>query len=238
MSAQLQLGEVTVDVLKKDIKHIHLSVYPPNGKVRISAPSGMKLDTIRVFAIAKLAWIKQQQRKMQAQEREPVREFLDRESHFVWGRRYLLKVVEVEAAPIVELKHGKMLLQVRPGTTSAQRHAIVSQWYRDQIKSAMPALIEKWGPILGVKPGRVFVQKMKTKWGSCNTTTSSIRLNSDLAKKPAQCLEYIAVHELVHLLERRHNDRFLALMDGCLPQWRQLRVLLNRSPLSHEEWLY
>ena len=238
MSAQLRLGEITVEVVAKDIKNIHLSVYPPNGKVRISAPLGMKLDTIRVFAIAKLGWIKQQQKKLREQERESPREYLDLESHYVWGKRYLLKVVEADAAPTVELKHSRLILRVRPGTSDERKQAIVGQWYRDQIKAAAPALLSKWEALLGVKAERIFVQKMKTKWGSCNPTARSIRLNTDLAKKPVQCVEYLVVHELVHLLERRHNDRFMGLLGACMPQWRQSRELLNRTPLAHEEWAY
>ena len=155
----------------KDIKNVHLSVYPPDGRVRISAPSRMSLDTIRVFAISKLGWIKQQQKKLRAQERETPREYLDRESHYVWGKRYLLKVIENDEAPSVELKHSRMLLRVRPGTDDEKRRAIVEEWYREQIKKAVPPLIAKWEPVMGVKVERFFVQRMKTKWGSCNAGT-------------------------------------------------------------------
>ena len=238
MVTQLKLGHIAVDVVLKDIKNVHLSVYPPTGRARISAPKRMSIDTIRVFAISKLGWIKQQQQKLRAQERETPREYLDRESHYVWGKRYLLKVVEQNAAPEVELKHSKMILRVRPGTNEERKEAIVAQWYREQIKAAVPDLIAKWESMMGVKVERVFVQKMKTKWGSCNPSRRSIRLNTDLAKKPAQCLEYIVVHEMAHLLERHHNDRFTALMDENLPHWRQVRKLLNTAPLGHESWSY
>ena len=238
MVTQLKLGHIAVDVVLKDIKNVHLSVYPPTGRARISAPKRMSIDTIRVFAISKLGWIKQQQQKLRAQERETPREYLDRESHYVWGKRYLLKVVEQNAAPEVELKHSKMILRVRPGTNDETKEAIVAQWYREQIKAAVPDLIAKWESMMGVKVERVFVQKMKTKWGSCDPSRRSIRLNTDLAKKPAQCLEYIVVHEMAHLLERHHNDRFTALMDENLPHWRQVRKLLNTAPLGHESWSY
>ena len=238
MSMQIKLGDIAVDVVLKNIKNIHLSIYPPTGRARISAPSRMSIDTIRVFAISKLGWIKLQQAKLRGQERETPREYLDRESHYVWGKRYLLKVAEANAAPEVELKHSKMILRVRPGTNDEMKQAIVAHWYREQIKAAVPDLIAKWEPMLGVKVERVFVQKMKTKWGSCNAATRSIRLNTELAKKPAQCLEYIVVHELAHLLERRHNDRFIALMDEYLPHWRQFRKQLNAAPLGHESWSY
>ena len=216
MVTQVILGDIAVDVMLKDIKNVHLSVHPPTGRVRISAPKRMSLDTIRVFAISKLGWIKQQQKKLRRQERETPREYLDRESHYVWGKRYLLKVDEADSAPEVKLKHSKIILRVRPGTNNDTRQAIVSQWYREQIKTAVPELIEKWERMIGVKLERVFVQKMKTKWGSSNPRARSIRLNTELAKKPRDCLEYVVVHEMLHLLERHHNDRFTAI-NGQLP---------------------
>jgi len=238
MVSQIKLGDIAVDVVLKDIKNVHLSVYPPTGRVRISAPRRMSTDTLRVFAISKLGWIKQQQQKLRAQERETPREYLDRESHYVWGKRYLLKVVKEAAAPEVKLKHRQMVLRVRPGTNDETKQAIVAYWYREQIKAAVPELIAKWEVMMGAKVERVFVQKMKTKWGSCNPGKRSIRLNTDLAKKSCECLEYIVVHEMAHLLERRHNDRFTALIDKCLPQWRHLRNMLNAAPLGHESWSY
>jgi hypothetical protein len=238
MATQITLGDITVDVVQKDIKNIHLSVYPPAGRVRISAPSRMSLDTIRVFAISKLGWIKQQQRKLREQDRESPREYLDRESHYVWGKRYLLKVVEKDAPPEVELKHNKMLLQIRPATDEAKKQAVLDQWYRMQLKEAALPLIAKWEPLLGAKVQKLFVQQMKTRWGSCNPASASIRLNTDLAKKPRECLEYMVVHELVHLLEPTHNKRFVALMDRFLPKWQFCREVLNRLPVRHEEWEY
>ena len=234
----LLLGEIAVDVVLKDIKNIHLSVHPPLGKVRIAAPLRMDLDTIRVFAITKLAWIKNQQKKLREQERETPREYLDRESHYVWGKRYLLKLVEKNAAPAVELKHKKMILQLRPAASHEKKQEVLDAWCREQLKAALPPLLSKWEKIVGVKAGKVFVQKMKTRWGSCNPAASNIRLNTDLAKKPMQCLEYIVAHELTHLLERHHNDRFIALMDAHMPQWRHYREVLNSLPLAHQEWGY
>lgn len=239
MVTQLRLGDIEVDVVLKDIKNVHLSVYPPTGKVRISAPRRMKLDTIRVFAISKLSWIKHQRKKLRGQERETPREYLDRESHYVWGRRYLLKVVEEHhRAPNVELKHRRMILRVVPDANDETRQATLARWYREQIRVAVPDLIAKWEPIVGVKVQRVFVQKMKTKWGSCNPGARSIRLNTDLAKKPRECLEYVVVHEMVHVLERHHNDRFREYMDRFLPNWLHCREELNRAPLAHESWGY
>lgn len=238
MKATLDLGDFRAEVVRKAIKHVHLSVYPPDGRVRIAAPAGMELDAIRLFAIAKLAWIKRQQRKILAQERETPREFLDRESHSVWGKRYLLKVVEKEAAPAVELGHSSLLLQVRPGCDAARRQEILDAWYREQVRQAVPALLEKWQPLIGVRAGKVFVQRMRTRWGSCNPVSGHIRLNTDLAKKPPECLEYIVVHELAHLLEPTHNARFAGLIEMFLPHWRQVRDELNRLPLRHEDWTY
>ncbi len=238
MATRLTLGDIAVDVVFKDIKNIHLGVYPPTGKVRISAPARMSLDTLRVFVVAKLGWIRRQQQKLREQEREAPREYLDRESHYVWGRRYLLRVLEKDAPPGVELKHSRMVLQLRPGADEAKRQAIVEAWYREQIKAAVPSLIAKWEPMIGVKVERVFVQRMKTKWGGCNPSTRSIRLNTDLAKKPRECLEYIVVHEMVHLLEPTHNARFVALMDQFMPHWRLRRDQLNQLPVRHEDWTY
>lgn len=238
MSAKIDLGGIVLDVIKKNIKHIHLSVYPPSGKVRISAPLRMDLDTLRVFAISKLGWIKQQQQKLRAQERETPREYLDRESHYVWGRRYLLTVTEKEAAQGVTLSASKLQLQVRPDATEAKKQAVLEQWYREQLKEAASPLIAKWEPLMGVKVSRLFVQRMKTKWGSCTPSCRSIRLNTELAKKPPECLEYIVVHELLHLLEPTHNHRFVALMDQFMPKWQHFRDMLNKLPVRHEEWEY
>lgn len=238
MATRIELGDIAVDVVFKDIKNVHLSVNPPDGRVRISAPTRMSLDTLRIFAISRLAWIKRQQGKLREQERETPREYLDRESHYVWGKRYLLQVVEADAAPEVELKHGRMLLRLRLGTNEEKKQAIVEKWYREQIRAAATPLIAKWAPLLGVAVDRFFVQQMKTKWGSCNPGNRCIRLNTDLAKKPRVCLEYIVVHEMAHLLEPTHNLRFVALMDRFMPNWRWHRDQLNQLPVRHEKWGY
>ena len=238
MVTKIELGEIAVEVVKKDIKNVHLSVYPPAGRVRISAPLRMNLDTIRVFAIAKLGWIKQQQKKLRTQERETPREYLDRESHYFWGKRYLLKVVERDDLPGVELKHSQMRLRIRPGSSYEKKQAIVEEWYRQQLKQSVPVLIARWEPLIGVKVERFFAQRMKTKWGGCRPESRSIRLNTELAKKPTQCLEYIVVHEMIHLLEPTHNTRFTSLMDQFMPQWRFCRAELNRLPVRHEDWGY
>lgn len=238
MVTKIRLGRIAVDVIKKDIKNIHLSVNPPTGKVRISAPLRMDIDTIRVFAITKLSRIKSQQKKLREQERETPREYIDRESHYVWGKRYLLRVVEKDAAPGIELAHSKLILRIRPATSRERRREVLEAWYREKLKQAVPALLAKWEPVMGVKVKRFFVQRMKTKWGSCTPRTGSIRLNTDLAKKPPGCLEYIVLHEMAHLLEPTHNARFVALMDGYMPKWRFYKDELNRLPVRHEDWGY
>lgn len=238
MVTQVELGDITAEVVFKDIKNIHLSVYPPAGRVRISAPLHMSPDIIRTFAVSKLGWIKQQQKKLQEQERETLREYQDRESHYVWGKRYLLEAIEINGTPSVELKHSQMLLRVRPGTSEEKKRAIAEAWYRAQLKKASRPLIDKWEPIMDVKVERLFIQRMKTKWGSCNHEARSIRLNTEIAKKPPECLEYIILHEMTHLLEPTHNDRFVKLMDRFMPQWQFYRDQLNRLPVSHENWSY
>lgn len=238
MPLQIQLGEMAVGVVLKEIKNVHLSVHPPTGRVTIAAPAHMSLDTIRVFAITKLGWIRQQQAKLGKQERESPREYLDRESHYVWGKRYLLKVSEADQPPAIELKHSRLLLHVRPGTSQEKCQAIVDEWYREQIRQAAPPMIAQWEPLLGVKMKRFYVQRMKTKWGSCNHEARTIRLNTDLAKKPPECLEYLIVHELVHILEPTHNARFITIMDHHMPKWRSHQQTLNRLPVRHESWGY
>jgi predicted metal-dependent hydrolase len=238
MVTTLKLGSITVDVVQKDIKNVHLSVYPPAGKVKISAPLRMKVETIRVFAASKLAWIKDQQKKVTGQDRESRREYIERESHYVWGRRYLMRIVERESPPQVLLRHNKILLQVRPATGTERRQEILDEWYRGQLRTSVQPLIAKWEQIIGVQVERVFVQRMKTKWGSCSRQSTRIRLNTDLAKKPLECLEYIVVHEMVHILEPTHNARFMNLMDRLMPNWRFYRQMLNRLPVRHESWDY
>ncbi len=238
MITRIMLGDIAVDVVKKDIKNIHLSVYPPRGKVRISAPLRMDVGKIRVFAISKLGWVKKQQKKLREQERESPREYIDRESHYLWGRRYLLKVIEQDAPPIVALKHNKMILRIRPDAGDGKKAEVLEEWYRQQIKAAIPKLIAKWEPLMGVRVAQFFVQRMKTKWGGCNTRAGNIRLNTELAKKPRECLEYIVVHEMVHLLEPTHSHRFVGLMDQFMSKWQFYRDELNRLPVRHETWGY
>ena len=227
MVMQIKLGDIAVDVVLKDIKNVHLSVRSPAGSVRISAPKRMSLAAIRVFAFSKLDWIKRQRAKLREQERETPLHYVDRESHLVWGKRYSLEVLERNEPPSIELKQGRMLLRVRPGADEQKRHALVEHWYRGQIREATVPLLTKWQPLMGVKIDRLYVRRMKTRWGSCNYNAHTIRLNTELARRSPECLEYVVVHELAHLLEPTHNANFVALMDRFLPNWNVQREVLT-----------
>ncbi len=234
---QITVSEIIIDVVRKDIKNIHLAVYPPAGRVRMAVPSSINEDAIRLFAVSKLGWIKRQQRKFQGQERISPREYKGRESHYYQGNRYLLNVIEAEARPKIVLRSKTYIdLYVRPETPVAKRHEIMNEWYRQQLRQLIPELIEKWENKINVTVSDWRIKRMKTKWGSCNIEKKRIWLNLELAKKPVHCLEYVIVHETVHLLERYHNDRFLNYMDRFLPNWKQLKTELNRLPVSHADW--
>lgn len=234
----LKLGNISIEVFKKDIKNIHLSVYPPEGSVRISAPERMEMDTIRVFALSKLRWIKEQQEKFRQQEREAPRDYLNMESHYYNGQRYLMEIHESPGPMKVELSANKMHVYVRPGTNTDRIKTLVDEWYRSQLKDRIPKLIEKWEPNIGVTVRDFGVKKMKTKWGTCNSEAARIWLNLELAKKPPLCLEYIVVHEMIHILEPTHNKRFRTIMNYHMPNWKQHRDELNRLPVSHGDWGY
>ena len=234
----LKLGDISVDVIYKNIKNIHLSVHPPSGRVRISSPTRIPIDTLRVFAISKLSWIKKQQQKLKSQEREAPREFISRESHFYLGKRYLLEVNEAKTTPKVKLKHDSIEMFVKPESSLEKRRSLLNEWYRERLKEIIPAIIVKWEKTLKVKVDEFGIKQMKTRWGTCNTKARRIWINLELAKKPIHCIEYIVVHEMVHLLERKHNERFIAIMDRYLPQWKQYKKELNRFPVSHSEWEY
>lgn len=238
MKSQIQIGEMAVEIVRKDIKNVHLSVHPPVGRVTISAPIHMKLDTIRIFAVAKVGWIRQQQALMKSQDRETPREIINRESHYVWGERYLMKVIEGDVAASISLNHKHIIFRVRPAWHEDKKYELLDSWYRAQLTEALPGILQKWEKKIGVEVNGFFVRRMKTKWGSCNPNARTIRLNTDLAKKPRECLEYVVVHELVHLLEPSHNDRFIQLMDHYMPKWQSYRQLLNSLPVRHESWAY
>jgi predicted metal-dependent hydrolase len=235
---QLNLGDIVIDVELKDIKNIHLSVYPPTGRVRIAAPLRMDLDTIRIYAISKLGWIKKQQQKFREQVREAPREYLNKEGHYYLGKRYLMKVVVNDVPPFVKVKHDTIKLNVRPDTDSFKRQEIMELWYREQLRTVAMPVIAKWEKVMCVSLNELGIRKMKTKWGTCNREVKRIWLNTELAKKPFHCIEYIIVHELVHLLERNHNSNFVAYMDRFLPEWKQLKSELNQLPVSHGDWSY
>jgi hypothetical protein len=238
-SHQITVHGLDVEVVRKNIKHLHLAVYPPNGRVRVAAPLRINDEAVRLAVISKLAWIKRQQARFEGQERQSAREYVSGESHYFQGRRYRLNVIYQDGPPQVSIRNNTRLdLIVRPGSDTWQHERVLLTWYRQQLKILIPPLIAKWEPILGVHVAEWGVKQMQTRWGTCNIQARRIWLNLELIKKPELCLEYVVVHELVHLLERKHNDRFAALMDQAMPQWRLHREELNHVPLVHEDWEY
>ncbi len=236
---QLRVNGLAVDVVRKAIKNLHLGVYPPHGRVRVAAPLAVSNDAVRLAVIGKLGWIKRQRAKFETQARQSRRDMISRESHYFLGHRYRLRVVEHSGAGRVVLRNKSCIdLYVRAKTSTKQREQVLQRWYRERLKASIPPFLEKWQPVLGVQVADWGVKKMKTKWGTSSIDARRIWLNLELAKKPAQCLEYIIVHEMVHLLERHHNERFIALMDKYLPNWRARRDELNHAPLVHETWSY
>jgi len=232
----IQLGEIAIAVRRKDIKHVHLSVHPPSGRVTLVAPNGTRREVARAYAVSKLGWIRDQRAKMRAQARETPRQFVERESHYLWGRRYLLSVREEDARPSVRLSHRSITLTVRPGSSTAKRAAVVHEWHKSLLRETVRELITRWEPKLGVEVASYFLQRMKTKWGSCNHRAGNVRLNTELVKKPKDLLEYVVVHEMLHLIEPTHTERFLALMSKHYPTWREARAELNELPLGAETW--
>jgi len=236
---RIVVSNIVVDVVRKNIKNLHLAVYPPNGRVRVAVPLRMNNDAVRLAIITRLAWIKRHQTKFAAQERQSAREFVTGESHYFQGRRYRLNVVYHNSAPRVTIRGNTVIeLYVREGSDRSRRQRVLIEWYRGQLKEQIPLLVEKWQPILKVSIAEWGVKQMKTKWGTCKVKAHRIWLNLELAKKPVNCLEYIVVHEMLHLLERNHSDRFKALMDKFMPLWRSYREELNKMPLGHEAWEY
>jgi predicted metal-dependent hydrolase len=236
MSETIQLGGIAISVQRKDIKHVHLSVHPPGGRVTMVTPLATRMEVARAYAVSKLRWIQEQQAKLLGQAREAPRQFVERESHYLWGRRYLLTVREEDAKPRVVLSHRQIKLIVRPGSSRVKREAVVQAWHRSLLHDALPTLIRKWEPKLRVNVGGYFLQRMKTKWGSCNARAKHIRLNTELVRKPRDLLEYVVVHEMVHLTEPTHSDRFISILDSHYPSWREARAELNELPLSAQFW--
>jgi hypothetical protein len=236
---QISIRGLPVDVVRKGIKNLHLGVYPPHGRVRVAAPLAVSDEAVRLAVIGKLGWIKRQRARFEEQPRESKREMVSGESHYFLGQRYRLNVVVQNGPARVAIRNKRKIdLFVRQGTGTFQRERVLHAWYRRQLKALIPPLIAQWEDAMGVKVAEWGVKQMKTKWGACNVEARRIWLNLELAKKPVQCLEYIIVHEMAHLVERHHNDRFTKLMDSFLPQWRLQRAELNRAPLGHATWKY
>ena len=230
---------IPVQVVRKPIKNLHLSVYPPDGHVRVAVPLHMTDDNIRLAVISRLSWIKKYQASFQAQPRQSEREMVTGESHYVFGKRYRLEVIERRGCHEVAIENNSTLqLFVNPGTSIQNRALVLNEWYREQLKAQIPDLLNHWQSAIGKQAADWGIKKMKTRWGSCNIAQRRIWINLELAKKPLECLEYVLVHELVHFLERHHNDRFKAYMDKYLPQWQRCRDILKREPLENENWVY
>jgi len=236
VTESIRLGDIAIEVKRKDIKHVHLSVHPPDGRVTLSAPTATRLEVARAYAISKLGWIREQQQRLAKQARETPRQFIGRESHFLWGRRYLMVIKYQEAKPSVSLDHKRILLTVRPGSDVAKRADVIHEWHKALLHKAVPPLIQKWEQKLKVVVRGYFLQRMKTKWGSCNHRAGHIRLNTELVKKPRDLLEYVIVHEMAHLIEPTHSDRFVAILEEHYPTWREARTELNELLLAAEVW--
>lgn len=236
MTERIRLGDIVIVVIHKDVRNVHLSVHPPAGRVTLIAPRNTRQEVVRAYAISKLAWIRDQRMRLRSQARETPRRFVERESHYLWGRRYLLSVVERDARPAVKLNHRKITLNVRPGATRAKKARVIHEWHKSLLHAMIPALIKKWETQLGVTVSGYFLQRMKTKWGGCNYEARHIRINTELVKKPKDLLEYVIVHEMLHLRERTHNQSFMALLLRHYPTWQEARAELNELPLAAETW--
>ena len=234
--AAIRLGDLSIAVTRKAVKHTHLSVHPPYGRVTLVAPLGTRAEVMRAYAISKLGWIRRQQEQFRAQARETQRRYVTRETEWLWGKRYLLKVDHDDAKPSVTLNHLQIVLRVRPGSDGEARARIMQAWYRQQMHAAIPKLIAEWERRLGLCVEGYFLQRMKTKWGSCNNRARHIRLNTELVKKPRALLEYVVVHEMLHILEPKHSERFFELLTRHYPAWRNAQTELNALPLGAEPW--
>jgi len=236
MTETIHLGDIMIAVNRKAVKNVHLSVHPPGGHVTLVAPTETRLEVARAYAISKLGWIRKQQKKLEDQARETPRRFIERESHYLWGRRYLMTVEYQEAKPSVSLDHKRITLTVRPGSDARKRAEVIHKWHKSLLHAVVPPLIRKWELKLKVVVAGYFLQRMKTKWGSCNHHAGHIRLNTELVKKPKDLLEYVIVHEMTHLLEPTHSDRFMTILAEHYPTWREARAELNELPLTAEVW--
>lgn len=232
MMTTIELGDVTVELTRREVKNVHLAVHPPHGRVTLVAPVGTRLDVARAYAVTKLPWIRDQRAKLRGQAREVPRRYVTRESHWLWGRRFLLVVVERDRKPGVTMDHRRITLTVRPGSSVERRREVMHAWHLRQLHETVPDIIVRWERTLRVTVSRYFLQRMKTRWGGCNAAARTIRLNTELVKKPKDLLEYVVVHEMVHLLEPTHGPRFVALLDRHYPAWREARAELNELPLG------
>jgi predicted metal-dependent hydrolase len=235
----IEVGDIPVEIVRKDIRNLHVGVYPPSGRVRVAAPLLVDDDAVRLAVVSRLGWIRRQQRGFELQDRQSQREMVTGESHYFQGRRYLLDVVEHNGPPMVRITNRTtMALYVRHRTDRDGRDVVLQRWYRQRLREQLPALRAKWEPKVGVTIAEIRIKKMKTRWGSCNPDARRILLNLELAKKPISCLEYVLVHEMVHMTERHHTKRFRWRMDALMPSWRAYRDALNQAPLAHEDWRY
>jgi len=236
---KIKIGNMEITAIIKDIKNLHLGVYPPNGRVRIAAPLKTSDESIRLFAISKINWIKKQKAKFNDQERQAKREYVSGESHYFFGKRYLLNVIHINPSPRIEIKKKTHIdMYIKSNSAQKRKEKIINDWYRLELERQLPQLIKKWEKIIGVKVRDIFIRKMKTKWGSCKSKSKKIIINLELAKKPISCLEYILVHEMIHFLEKNHSDKFKAYMDSFMPKWKQFKTQLNKYPLSYSDWTY
>lgn len=235
-SPYLTVRGINIDVVYKDIKNLHIAVYPPAGRVRVAAPDRLSEDQIRLAVIQRLPWIKRQRQQLHNADRQSAREMVTGESHYVSGVRRRLKVIEQPGRPRVEIDRDRLLLYVPEGTDAAARLRVLHDWHRRLLRVEVPRTIANWEPVINRSVPRWSIRRMKTKWGSCNRETGHLWFNLELAKKHPLCLEYVVVHEMAHLLERHHGERFTTLMDGFLPDWRARRDQLNNAPLADEQW--
>lgn len=231
MVETIEIADMSIAVTRKAVKNVHLSVHPPEGRVTLVAPTDTRIEVARAYAITRLGWIRKQQERFRDQVRESPRRFVTRESHYLWGRRHLLKVEEHEGRQGVTVDHRTIHLRVRPGSDTSKRAEIIHRWHLRLLHQALPPIIERWEPRLGVTVERYFLQRMKTKWGSCNAAQRTIRLNTELVKKPRDLLEYVVVHEIIHILEPTHSPRFFELLTKNYPNWAEARLELNELPV-------
>jgi hypothetical protein len=234
---RIDVRGIPVTVVRKPIKNLHLSVYPPDGRVRVSTPLRLDDDAIRLAVVSRLAWIRRKRAEFERQDRQSRREFVSGESHYFEGRRYRLDVVESHPPSGIDLRNNSwMEMRVRPGTNRDRREAVLYKWYRARLRERVPEMVAKWESRIGVRVADWRIRRMKTRWGTCNTKARRIWLDSELAKKPVACLEYVVVHEMIHLIERRHNERFWSILDRVMPRWRMRLEELNRAYLADEDW--